>query len=160
MHTIHERTRLYFGSLFWAMVVGLLVFALVVASGGCAGVPRTPQQMEEMSEPEFDDLLVRVQLWSQLAADQVTRKHPEAVEKILMYASLVEGLAKSDDPLGQAAGIAGLADPLAAILVLEGKALLNARGGLPGGERTVALLGAVAAGIRQGVVASPRVAPQ
>lgn len=144
LSTIDERNKVWT----WAVIAAVLLCLGAVLSS-CAGAPKSPQQFEEMSEEDFQAWLTRVSVWAQLAADQVARSHPEDVERILLYASLVETLPGDPDPLGHAAGVAGLTSPIVAVLVLEARALLDAKGALPEG-RVSEFLEAVARGVRLG----------
>lgn len=143
MRTINDRNRAWVFGVLSAVLVGLL------AAMACQGAPRTPQQFEEMSEEDFEDWLTRVHVWARIAGDQVARAHPEDVLKILSFCDILATMAGNTDPLSEAASQAGLSSPIVAVLVLEAKALLNARGGLPEG-RTQELLRTVADGARAG----------
>ena len=149
--TIDERNKVWI----WAMLAA--IFLCLGAVMSCAGAPKSPQQFEEMSEEDFQAWLTRVSVWAQLAADQVAREHPEDAAKIVAFSDIVVTLAGEPDPLNAAASQAGLGSPIVAVLVLEAKALLNARGALPS-DRTEELLEAVARGVRLG--AEPYVVPE
>jgi hypothetical protein len=136
---------------FFTIVVLSLVGGTLYTTQGCAGAPKSKQQFEQMSEEDFQNWLTRVALWSELAATQVVRDHPDQAEKIKFYAAALDGLGAHPDPLVYAAKKAGLDSTLATVLVLEAKALLNARGGMPEGDRFIELLRTVAAGVRAGV---------
>lgn len=140
-----------FEALFALIVLALFGGTLSLGTGACVGAPKSKQQFEQMDEGDFQDWLTRVTLYCEIAANQVVRKHPERTEKLKDYADVLVTLASSQDPLGDAAQMVGLDEPIVFIVVLEGKALLNARGGLPGGTRTMELLHAIATGVRSGV---------
>ena len=146
MHTINERNRSWVWGLIFAAI---FCMGAVLALTSCAGAPKDTQQFEQMDEADFQDWLTRVTVWSQLAADQVVRRDPDSAPKVVAFCDLVTTLGSDPDPLGAAASQAGLGSPIVAVLVLEAKALLNARGALPGG-RTQEFLRAVAAGARLG----------
>lgn len=149
-NSIHDRSRAWVTGTLSAVLFVLLVIFGISRLASCTSAPKSVEQFEEMDDAAFADWLTRVRLWAHVAASQILTHKPEDAEKVLMYASLIEGLSDSEDPLAQAADVAALDSPLVAILVLEAKALLNARGGLPGGPRTSQLLHAVAEGVRAG----------
>lgn len=152
MNTITERNR----SFVWGLIAALILLMAVLSTVACVGAPRSAEQFQEMPQEKYDAWLVRVGAWARVAAAQVAHDSPGSVENVREYAGLVRTLAGSEDPLGDAASQAGLVSPLIDLLVLEAKALLDARGGLPGGARLVQFLDAVAGGVEAGLPPSER----
>lgn len=135
------------------IVAGLLA-ALAVSIGGssCAGAPKNLDQLASMEEADWKAYLIRVNAWSEAAGYSVVKAKPEEYEHIVAYSEML-ATASADgvaDPVSEAATKIAWATPMAKLVLLEGKALLDARGGLPAGQRGLALLHAIASGVRSG----------
>lgn len=151
MLNITKRNR----NLVWLVIAAVLA-ALIGLSmlNGCAGAPRSVEQLEQMDQAAYDKWLLRVRVWAQAAAWSYVDGDADKAMQARDAAAVVR-VATGDaiDLLGllERAGIDG---PLAAVLAVEATALIDARGGWPTGERLTALLDTIAAGIEAGAAES------
>lgn len=144
----------------WPVRILATMFLLAVLAAaiflpiGCVtpgGKVVTPQAIKEMSEDHFAAYLERVGAWAAAAGQMAVRQGADP-ERVSAYCLALEAIADpGSGSLAAAAAQAGLDSPLAQLLVMEAQALLDARGGLPGGARGLALLAKVASSVRYGV---------
>jgi hypothetical protein len=135
------------------LVAGLLaVLAVSISGTSCAGAPKNLDQMASMEESDWQAYLLRVGAWSEAAGYSVVKAKPEEYDHIVAYSDLLASASAEGpaDPISDAATKIAWATPMAKLVLLEGKALLDARGGLPAGQRGLALLHAIASGVRAG----------
>lgn len=151
------RTRSWLTRIGSALAFVILVVTMLMAFGafqGCVtpgGKFATPQAIKEMSDEDFENYLERVGAWAAVAGQAAVRQGADA-EKVAAYCAALEAISDPDGgSLMAAAAQAGLDSPLAQLLVMEAQALLDARGGLPGGPRGKALIHKVAFSVRYGV---------
>lgn len=131
--------------------LGLLGLGFFTSCTTTSGKFATPKAIAEMSDEDFDGYLERVAAWASVAGQMAVRQGADP-EKVTTYCLALEAISDPDGGSLLAAAVqAGLDSPLAQLLVIEAQALLDARGGLPGGPRGKALLHAVAHSVRYGV---------
>lgn len=138
------------------LVLATLCSALALALGppGCGG-PRSLQALETMNEQDYAGWLVRVRAWSVAAGYTLVDQHAVAAGDVLNFASALRAL--SGEPsapidLAELAKKAGLNGPVLIAVVMEGQALIEKRGGWPGGARRDELVAVIAAGVQEGAV--------
>lgn len=128
-----------------------LLFAFAVS--GCSVLRTAPQsveQLETMDDGQWQSWLTRVEAWAR-AAGYTAVKQGAPAGKIQRYVAELGAITDpSGDLLTNAAKAAGLDEPIVALLVIEAQALLDARGGLPGGLRGLEFLHRVAAAVALG----------
>jgi len=130
--------------------LAFLIVALVSSLSGCVGAPKSVQQVETMGEDEFEAWARRVEAWAGVAGYTAVKQGADA-EKVMVFCGALSAVTDTTgDPLGAAASLAGLDEPIVALLVLEAQALLDARGGLPGGSRGLDLLHRIAGAVAHG----------
>ena len=146
-----------------AVLIGLA--ALLCAPlffSSCAGAPHSVAQLEQMDEAEYHAWLDRVAAWSTAAGATVAINAPGDVANVDTFAAAIAAAAGGPfDPklLVTASKAVPWASPLIAPLILEGQALLDARGGLPGGERGAEVLRTIATALRTGLAAAGPATP-
>lgn len=139
-----------------------LLLALAVPPS-CASAPHSLDQLETMDPAAYASWLQRVRAWSEAAGyTLVDGKVLRAQEVRDLAAGLrvVSGQPTASIDLAQLAKQAGINGPLALAVVMEGQALIDARGGWPGGVRRDELLGTIAAGIEAGAATAEHGPPQ
>lgn len=133
------------------LIAGLLaVLAVSISGTSCTGAPKNLDQLASMEEADWQAYLTRVSAWSEAAGYSVVKSKPEEYEHIVAYSEMLATASSEGDPVSEAATKIAWATPMAKLVLLEGKALLDARGGLPAGQRGLALLHAIASGVRHG----------
>jgi hypothetical protein len=148
-------------SLWIARAVSLLAFFALVLATGCVGtgadrhVP-TPTQLAAMDDAEWASYLKRVEAWAIAAGYSAVEAGADQGD-VVKFAEAVAAVTDTEgDWLAELAARAGLSTPIAQLLAFEAQALIDARGGLPGGLRLQEFLhrvaGAVAAGAAQATV--------
>jgi hypothetical protein len=128
--------------------VALVACVALVASlvSGCVTTPEgtrrppTPTELAAMDEPTWQAYLGRVEFIA-TACGGIAVEHGMDADKVLEVA---QALTAIEDParvdLYSVAVRAGVSPTLALILTVEAQALLDARGGLPGGPRGIEFL--------------------
>lgn len=152
MHT-HPRT-LWIARLVTAL--GLLVLAAITGCVGTGSDRRlpTPTELAAMDDAEWSGYMTRVEAWAAAAGYSAVEAGADANDIIAFSTALAAVTDTSGDWLAALAEQAGLDAPIARLLVLEGQALLDARGGLPGGPRAVEWLNGVAVAIVGGAASA------
>lgn len=123
----------------WLALAAVFLGACVTTQDGSRRPP-TPTELAAMDEPAWQKYLQRVEFIS-TACGAIAVEHGMDADKVLEVAQLltaVEDPARLD--LYSVAVRAGVSPTLALILTVEPQALLDARGGLPGGPRGFELL--------------------
>jgi hypothetical protein len=145
-----------FEALCLAVIVAVCLL-LAAPMLSCAGAPRSVEQLNSMDEAEYHAWLDRVGVWSEAIGATVAISAPKDVANIDTLAqTLVAATGGPMDPklIGHAARAIPWASPLIAPLMLELQAMLDERGGLPGGERGAEIVSTVAASLSKGLHAN------
>ena len=140
-----------------AVLIGIAALLCAPLFVSCAGAPHSAQQLEQMDEAEYHAWLDRVAAWSTAAGATVALNAPGDAANVDAFAAAIVAAAGGPlDPhvLVTASHAVPWASPLIAPLILEGQALLDARGGLPGGERGAEVLRTIATALRTGLAAA------
>jgi hypothetical protein len=128
--------------------IGLAIWLILAAMflGSCVTTPEgtrrppTPTELAAMDEPTWQAYLGRVEFIATMCGG-IAVEHGMDADKVLEVA---QALTAIEDParvdLYSVAVRAGVSPTLAAILTVEAQALLDARGGLPGGPRGIEFL--------------------
>jgi len=135
------------------LVAGLLAALAVGTSGtSCTGAPKNLDQLAEMEQPQWDAYLVRVRAWAEAAGYTLVKAQPDEYDHVVAYSEMLASASAEpgSDPVATSVSKIAWATPMAKLVLLEGQALLEARGGFPAGQRGLALLHAIASGVRAG----------
>jgi hypothetical protein len=123
----------------WIVLAAVFLGACVTAPDGTRRPP-TPTELAAMDEPTWQAYLGRVEFIA-TACGAVAVEHGMDADKVLEVAQVLTAI---EDParvdLYSVAVRAGVSPALALILTVEAQALLDARGGLPGGPRGIEFL--------------------
>lgn len=124
-----------------AAILCALVWLAASLLSGCITTPQgdrrppTPTELAAMDQPAWQGYLRRVEAWAAAAGYTAVEQGADA-DGVLEFAQLLSDVTDPAQltlaPLAERAGLSG---PAAALLALEAQALLDARGGLPGGPR-------------------------
>lgn len=139
---VHQR----FFSAFILAVLGALCFGI----WGCAGAPRSIEQIETMPDAQWGSWLVRVELVAKLATKQYVNGEPGRAEKAHAFAVGLQVVSLQEPDLVEIAKAAGIDEDLARFIILDAQAMIDERGGWPKGPRLQELVGTIAAGIELG----------
>lgn len=132
---------MWFDRVLFAAGLATLMFLASMFLGACVTTqdgtrrPPTPTELAAMDEPQWQGYLRRVEAWA-AAAGYTAVEQGADVDGVLEFAQLLSDVTDPAQltlaPLAERAGLSG---PVAALLALEAQALLDARGGLPSGDR-------------------------
>jgi hypothetical protein len=150
--TCHHITKRTERIVIFLIAALLATLAVSVSGASCVGAPKSLDQLATMEEPQWQAYLTRVKAWSEAAGYTVVKAQPDEYEHVVAYSEmLAEATASADsDFVATSADKIAWVTPMAKLVLLEGQALLDARGGLPAGQRGLALLHAIASGVRAG----------
>lgn len=139
----------------WSIAGTLLVLAFSSAQG-CAGAPRTVEQISTMTDAEWEAYLSRVSVWSEAAGYTVVKERPEDFDRVVLFSTILASItaAPGSDPLNDAADQVQWPSPVSKLVLMEIRSLLEARGGIPAGERGQALLYTIAQGVQTGALSA------
>lgn len=136
-----KKNRSWLPRIAGAIVLVACGAVLILSLTGCITAgdgtrrPPTPTELAAMDEPAWQGYLRRVEAWASAAGYTAVEQGADA-DGVLEFAQLLSDVTDPAQltlaPLAERAGLSG---PVAALLALEAQALLDARGGLPGGPR-------------------------
>jgi len=137
----------------WSIAGTLLVLAFSSAQG-CAGAPRTVEQISTMTDSEWQAYLNRVSVWSEAAGYTIVKERPEDFERVVLFSTVLASLtaAPGSDPMHDAAEQVVWPSPMSKLVLMEIRSLLDARGGIPAGERGQELIYTIAQGVQTGAL--------
>lgn len=132
------------------------VFACSILSG-CSimrTAPRSVEQLAEMPEDRWQAWLGGVEAWSAAAGEGAIALGAK-LEEVERFTAELAKIEKPEGPwILELAKATGLPPTVAALIGVEGQALLDARGGLPAGARALEALGRIASAVRAGARAA------
>ncbi len=150
---IDQRNTRWTRIVIWGLGMMLLALAFS-AQQGCVGAPRSLEQVEAMDQAQWEAYLRRVSAWSEVAGYTIVHERPEDFQRVVEFTTILVSLTGDlgSDPIAASAEKVQWGSPLSKLVLIEIQGLLEARGGIPGGERGLELLLTIASGVQDGAM--------